>query len=151
MAKFNSIEQVLDFAIKQEQNAVDFYNQLSVHAQNPEMKEVFHEFALEEIKHKARLQSIKDQKLFIMPDDKVADLKIGDYVEGVAPAKDMDYRDALIVAMKREKAAFILYTNLAKKTEDAEMKTVFQSLALEESRHKLRFEVEYDEYIMREN
>lgn len=151
MAKFNSIEQVLDFAIKQEQNAVDFYHQLSEHAQNPEMKEVFHEFALEEIKHKARLQSIKDQKLFIMPDDKVADLKIGDYVEGITPAKDMDYRDALIVAMKREKAAFILYTSLANRTKDTDLRNVFESLALEESRHKLRFEVEYDEYIMREN
>jgi rubrerythrin len=151
MAKFNSIEQVLNFAIKLEQDAVDFYNQLSQQVQNQEMKDVFYEFALEEIKHKARLQSIKDQKLFIMPDDKVADLKIGDYVEGIAPAKDMDYREALIVAMKREKAAFILYTNLANKTEDPEMKSVFTSLALEESRHKLRFEVEYDEYIMREN
>ncbi len=151
MAKFSSIEQVLDFAIKQEQNAVDFYYQLSEHAQNPEMKEVFHEFALEEIKHKARLQSIKDQKLFIMPDDKVADLKIGDYVEGITPAKDMDYRDALIVAMKREKAAFILYTSLANRTKDTDLRNVFESLALEESRHKLRFEVEYDEYIMREN
>jgi len=151
MAKFNSIEQVLNFAIKLEQDAVDFYNQLSQQVQNQEMKDVFHEFALEEIKHKARLQGIKDRKLFIMPDDKVPDLKIGDYVEGIAPAKDMDYREALIVAMKREKAAFILYTNLAKKTEDPEMKSVFTSLALEESRHKLRFEVEYDEYIMREN
>lgn len=151
MAKFNSIEQVLDFAIKQEQNAVDFYNQLSERAQNPEMKEVFHEFALEEIKHKARLQGIKDQKLFIMPDSEVPDLKIGDYVEGIAPAKDMDYREALIVAMKREKAAFVLYTNFAEKTEDPELREVFKSLALEESRHKLRFEVEYDEYIMREN
>ena len=151
MAKFNSIEQVLDYAIKLEQEAVDFYNQLSIRAQNHEMKDVFLQFALEEIKHKARLQNIKDNKLFIMPDDKVADLKIGDYIEGVAPAKDMDYRDALIVAMKREKAAFILYTSLANRTKDADLRNVFESLALEESRHKLRFEVEYDEYIMKEN
>jgi rubrerythrin len=151
MAKFKSIEQVLDFAIKLEQDAVDFYTQLSGRAQNSEMKEVFHEFALEEIKHKARLQKIKDEKLFVMPDEKVTDLKLGDYIEGAAPVKNMDYRDALILAMKREKSAFILYTGLSEKTDDAELKKVFQSLALEESRHKLRFEVEYDEYIMKEN
>ena len=86
-----------------------------------------------------------------MPADKVADLKIGDYVEAVVATDNMDYRDALVLAMKREKSAFILYTRLSEKTEDPELKEVFQSLALEESRHKLRFEVEYDEYIMKEN
>ena len=151
MTNFSSMDEVLDFAMKQEQAAVDFYNSLSTKTGNPEMRDVFHEFALEEIKHKTRLQNIKDQKLFIMPADKVADLKIGDYVEAVVPTDDMDYRDALVLAMKREKSAFILYTKLSEKTEDTELKEVFQSLALEESRHKLRFEVEYDEYIMKEN
>jgi rubrerythrin len=151
MTNFSSMDEVLDFAMKQEQAAVDFYNSLSTKTANPEMRDVFHEFALEEIKHKARLQNIKDQKLFIMSADKVADLKIGDYVESVVPTDDMDYRDALVLAMKREKSAFILYTKLAEKTEDTELKEVFQSLALEESRHKLRFEVEYDEYIMKDN
>jgi rubrerythrin len=151
MKKFSSIEQVLDFAIKLEQDAVDFYTKLSGSARNAEMGQVFHEFALEEVKHKARLQKIKDEKYFVMPDDTVADLKIGDYVEGVVPSENMDYRDALVLAMKREKAAFILYSSLAGKTKDTELKNVFRSLALEESRHKLRFEVEYDEYIMKEN
>ena len=151
MTVFMNIDQVLDFAIGQEQAAVDFYNMLAKKSNNPEMRDTFHTFALEEIKHKARLQGIKDQKLFIMPDDKVADLKIGDYVEAVTPTDNMDYRDALVLAMKREKSAFILYTRLSEKTEDPELKEVFQSLALEESRHKLRFEVEYDEYIMKEN
>lgn len=151
MTNFSSIDEVLDFAMKQEQAAVDFYNNLSTKAENPEMRGIFHEFALEEVKHKARLQSIKDRRIFVMPADKVADLKIGDYVEAVAPSDDMDYRDALVLAMKREKSAFILYTNLATRTDDTELKSVFESLALEESRHKLRFEVEYDEYIMREN
>jgi hypothetical protein len=31
------------------------------------------------------------------------------------------------------------------------MKGLFFTLALEESRHKLRFELEYDEYILKEN
>jgi hypothetical protein len=34
---------------------------------------------------------------------------------------------------------------------DPLMKGLFHTLALEESRHKLRFELEYDEYILREN
>jgi hypothetical protein len=31
------------------------------------------------------------------------------------------------------------------------LKNTFQALAVEESKHKLRFELEYDEYVMREN
>jgi hypothetical protein len=34
---------------------------------------------------------------------------------------------------------------------DPLMKGLFHTLVLEELRHKLRFEIEYDEYILREN
>ena len=50
MTNFSSMDEVLDFAMKQEQAAVDFYNSLSSKTGNPEMRDVFHEFALEEIK-----------------------------------------------------------------------------------------------------
>jgi len=63
----------------------------------------------------------------------------------------MKYADALVLAMKKEKAAFKLYTHLAERTKNPDIKTVFQNLAIEESKHKLRFELEYDEFVMREN
>ena len=63
----------------------------------------------------------------------------------------MSYSDALILAMKREKAAFRLYMDLSDKAADQEMKKLFLSLAIEESKHKLRFELEYDENVLREN
>jgi rubrerythrin len=69
----------------------------------------------------------------------------------VKPTPNMTYQEALIVAMANEKAAFKLYHDLAKQAENEEMKDVFVSLAQEESRHKLRFEIEYDEYILRDN
>ncbi len=151
MEKFKTMDQVLDFAMKSEQEAVDFYNELAATMQNQEMQETFLQFAKEEVGHKARLQKIKDQRLFDLPDETVQDLQIADYVVNVKPSADMNYADALILAMKKEKAAFKLYTNLAKKTANPEIKAVFQSLAVEESKHKLRFELEYDEFVMREN
>jgi rubrerythrin len=63
----------------------------------------------------------------------------------------MSYQDALVVAMNREKAAFKLYMKLASRVEDATLRDLFLSLAQEESKHKLRFELEYDEYVLREN
>jgi len=49
------------------------------------------------------------------------------------------------------KASFRLYTDLAARSENADLVTLFEALAQEEAKHKLRFEVEYDEYVLREN
>ena len=79
------------------------------------------------------------------------DLKIGDYLVEQKPSASMDYQSALILAMKQEKAAFRLYTDLAASTDDDNVRDLFLGLAQEEAKHKLRFEVEYDEDFLREN
>ncbi len=151
MEKFKTVNEILDFAMKSEQEAVDFYTALASQSNNPEIKETFLKFAKEEVGHKARLQKIKDEGVFEMQQEQIADLKIADYVVKTDPSPDMSYADALILAMKKEKAAYKLYTKLEQRTDNPELKKVFQSLAIEESKHKLRFEIEYDDYVMREN
>lgn len=151
MKVFSSIDEILDFAIMAEQEAVDFYLDLAAKSKNEQIKKVFREFAGEEIKHKSRLLGIKEEKTLILPGKTVRDMKIADYLVDVAPTPDMTYQDALILAMKKEKAAFRLYSFLSEETTDPVMKGLFLTLAREESRHKLRFELEYDEYILKEN
>ena len=151
MKEFDNIDEILVFAIAQEQNAVDFYTGLAREAHSEEMKRVFLEFAGEEIRHKKRLTGIREQGIFNMSTEKVADLKIADYVIDVKATGKLSYEEALVLAMKREKAAFKLYSNLAERAPDRELKEIFESLAMEESRHKLRFELEYDEFVLREN
>lgn len=53
--------------------------------------------------------------------------------------------------MKKEKAAFRLYNDLASTVKDRALRETFLALAQEEARHKLRFEIAYDEEILREN
>jgi rubrerythrin len=53
--------------------------------------------------------------------------------------------------MQREKAAYRLYTDLAKITPDAEARALLKALAQEEARHKLAFEIEYDTHVLQEN
>ena len=53
--------------------------------------------------------------------------------------------------MKREKASFRLYSDLAASVDDEDLKQTFLALAHEEAKHKLRFEVEYDDVILAEN
>ncbi len=151
MKEFNSIDDVLDFAINAEQEAVDFYNQLSENSKTEDMRFVFASFALEEISHKARLMQIKKEGSFKVEAKKITDLKISDYIANVQIIPNMTYQEALVVAMSNEKAAFRLYYDLAIQAENEEMREIFVSLAQEESRHKLRFEIEYDEYVLREN
>ncbi len=151
MKEFKSINDILEFAIASEQEAVEFYSSLAKQAKNAEMKTVFEQFAKEEMSHKSRLLKIKDEGTFEIRDEKIYDLQIADYLVDVEVTPNMSYQDALIVAMKKEKSAFKLYTNLAAKAPTDALKNIFLSLAQEESKHKLRFEIEYDDYILKEN
>ena len=103
------------------------------------------------MRHKANLLKVKEQGTFQVPDEQVRDLKIADYLVDVKPSANMSYQDALILAMKKEKAAFRMYSALAERAEDPSVKALFLSLALEESKHKLSFEIEYDDIILKEN
>lgn len=149
----NSVDALLDFAITEEQKAHDFYVDLARKLEKPALAQVFEGFALEELGHKAKLQAVKAGKKLLTSAEKVADLKIGNYlveVETADPGK-LDYQQALIIAMKKEDAAMRLYKDLAVRTGAPEIKDLLLGLAQEEAKHKLRFEVEYDEYILREN
>jgi rubrerythrin len=149
--QFESVDAVLDFAITNEQDASDFYTELAAKMEKPYMKQAFEGFAAEERGHKAKLEAVKKGKIAKLAKDKVLDLKIGDYLVDQKPSASMDYQSALILAMKQEKAAFRLYTDLAASTDDAGIRDLFLGLAQEEAKHKLRFEVEYDDDFLREN
>ncbi len=152
MSDLTSVDEILDFAIDQEQKSHDFYMELASKMDKPAMKQVFEGFAKEELGHKAKVEAVKSGKKLLRSQDKVADLKIGDYLVPVEPSEgEFDYQKALIVAMKKEKAAFRLYSDLAGRTDDAEVRDLLLGLAQEEAKHKLRFEVEYDEVVYAEN
>lgn len=151
MEEFKTVNDILDFAIQGEQEAVDFYSGLSALSRNQEMKEIFLQYAGEEMQHKAKLLKIKEEGVFTLSQESIPDLKIADYRVAVEASPEMNYQDALVLAMQKEKAAFKLYSRLAEKAPNQTLKELFLSLAQEESKHKLRFEIEYDDVILREN
>lgn len=149
MSAYDSIEKILDFAIKEEEQAQTFYTKLASKADNPGTRKLLEGFAAEEAGHRAKLIDIKGGKHEFEAGENVVDLKIGDYLVDVRPSADMGYKDALVVAMKKEKAAFRMYTDLAGRVEGP-LRDTFLALAQEEAKHKLRFEIEYDDNILRE-
>ncbi len=151
MKAFQNVNDILNFAMEQEQKAIEFYTHLASVARTEDMKKVFEEFAKEEISHKARLSQIQIDGIMTLAEEKVHDLKISDYIAADDVGENPSYEQALKLAMNREKAAFKLYSALAEKVDNSNLKKIFQLLAIEESKHKLRFELEYDEYVLREN
>ena len=150
MERFESVEEVLEFAIARETESQDFYMKLAERMENPKMQEVFEKFASEELGHKMKLEAVKHGQIMLGQKD-VESLNIADYVVDVEPQPDMDYAEALILAMRKEKAAYRLYLDLAAVAEDEELTDMFLSLAQEEARHKLRFEIEYDDTVLKED
>jgi rubrerythrin len=146
-----TVDGILDFAIRGEEESAQFYTDLAQKVKRPGMSQIFTDFAAEEQKHKAKLLAVKDGKQFAPAARKVADLNITNYLVDVQPDADLDYQGALIVAMKKEKAAFMLYNQLASLAPDGGLRDVLTSLAQEEAKHKLRFEIEYDQVVLTEN
>ena len=150
--RFESVDEILDFAIGNEEEANRFYLDLAAKMDVPAMKEVFEDFAREEQGHKAKLEAVKrGEYSFGTGAAKAADLGLADYLVAQEPTADMSYAEALILAMKKEKAAYKLYLDLAAVAEVEELTDLFLALAGEEAKHKLRFEIEYDDVILKED
>ncbi len=149
--EFNSVHDILDFAISKEQEAHDLYVHLAEIVSRPELKKTFGEFAQMELGHRTRLEKIKAGELPGLPDTVVQDLKLSDFLVDVSPHANMDYQDAILFAMKAEKRAYDLYIALGQATSDAGVRQVFDGLAQEELKHKQFFEAEYDDVILEGN
>jgi rubrerythrin len=151
MQQFASAEEILEFAIAKEREAQEFYRRMAGMAQGAGMSRMFEEFVAQEARHEAKLKGVRQGRKALVPGGKVPDLKIAEYTAPVEPGPDMDYQDALDVAMHREKAAFALYSDLAGATDDPELQELFSALAQEEAKHKLFLEREYDEHVLTDN
>lgn len=156
MGEFDSVDEILEFAIFREEEAHDFYRILAGRVANPALAELILEFAKEEREHKMKLE------LEIMKRGRVVDngeraeeaRKLGEfdtaaYIVEDGGSLEMGYEDLLIVGMKKEKASFRLYTELAAIVRDAEFRETLFSLAEEEARHKVQLETDYDEYMLK--
>jgi len=144
--------EIIAFAIDKEQEAVELYSDLANRAQSPSGKILFKELADMERGHKTKLEKL-DIRYFSSQDLKPPeDLKIADYLVDVELTPDATYQDIVLFAAKREKAAFDLYTDLARiYTTIPVIKKIFDVLAQEEAYHKLKLEREYDEVVYKED
>ncbi len=147
----NTVDEILDYAIDQEQQAADFYEDVAQRAETAGMKKILLDFSKEEKRHKKILIDVKAGEHELSPEQEVLDLKISDYLVEVEASDNITYQDALIIAMKKERAAHKLYSDMAANIPESHLKEVLEGLAKEEAKHKLFFESEYDERVLMDN
>jgi rubrerythrin len=142
MRKFRSVEAILAFAIEREAEAHAFYNDLVAIAGSSKMRATLENFSMDELRHKARLEAVRDGEAELMLSD-AEDVPVPAEADEVEPRREMSYTDALALAIRKEDAAAKLYAKLAGKAKKPQLRELFEKLSREELEHKLRFEVEY--------
>ncbi len=147
--RLETFTDILDFAMEREVEAEAFYRELALQAQATSMREILEEFAEEEHMHWEKLEKIKQgQYCMLDGNTPIPSIHIAECVPEPKTGSDMDLADALIIAMQREKAAYRFYIELAADAPNQELMDLFLALAHEEANHKLRFEIEYDDWII---
>lgn len=144
MKKLASIREILDFAIAGEVKAHELYMKMATMVNNPWMSKTLEALAQEELQHRAKLNAVKAHKIALERED-VGELGIAETLEDIKPEADMDYRELLMFAIKKENSSQGLYSRLALIFSEQELKDTFLKLAQEEAAHKRRFELEYEQ------
>lgn len=148
---FKNVDEILDFAVKTEIDSNYIYNEWAKKQVNKAVQQFFEELAGEELKHKEYILAVKGGKSLAPSEKEITDLKISDYMVDVKASLEMNYQEALTMAMHREKMAFKIYSHLADISTNENMKSTFKILAQEEAKHKLRLELIYDDEILKDN
>jgi len=143
MKKLTSIEGILDFAIGAETKAHELYLKMAAMAKNPWVSKTIEGMAQEELQHKRKLKAVRAGRIALERED-VGDLGIADTLDDVEPHAEMDYRELVRFAVKKEAASQKLYSRLASVFSEPELRETFLRLAAEEADHKRRFEMQHD-------
>lgn len=149
--EFTDLNEILDFAIEKEQEAADFYAMVARQEEMSGSREMFEDFASEELKHKQMLSDMKkgdtDESVKKYKFEWITDIKRSNYLVDIAYHDRMTYREILHLAMKREEKALRLYNDLLEAAEDDGTKKLFTVLCQEEAKHKLALESLYDDFM----
>ncbi|MBU4485638.1 MAG: ferritin family protein [Candidatus Delongbacteria bacterium] len=149
--KKDDFNAIIDFAVDREKEAVEFYQYLQTKSKFAEIKEMLKDLEEMEKGHIGTLEKVREKGIKEVKVNKVNDLHIADYMADIEPSPEMDYQNILIVAMKREEKSKELYEDLAVRFAGTDIEKLLLKIASDESGHKLKFEILYDEHVLKEN
>ncbi len=140
-----TLKDLINIAIKQEQNSQILYQKGMEIAQDEETKKFFKRLYDEEVEHEKMLYNIRETELYDMSVE-VNDPQLLEMAQSSHGSnelylpEDLTIADVLEMAMKRENTARIRYEKAALMAREAEVKELLQNLAKEEESHRLHVE-----------
>lgn len=145
-------EDVMEYAINEKTLAYDYYSAWAEKATKPWTKQLFTELAVAKLRQRERLVGLKNAGFIPRRKVSVDDLKLDQLLTAnVVQEADMDVQDAFIVALRLERDALRLYTDMADSAGDAEVRNAFLALAQDQAAHLLELETEYDRHYFGQN
>jgi rubrerythrin len=147
---FESLNDVLTFAIRREHDAYELYMMFRNMVKDPGAKALLEDLANQELGHKNLLENaLKGGTIArIGGKKKIQDLRLSDYMVTEEVGPDSSPQDVMLFAMKKEEEAYNIYHMLLGNYEGTEIEELFSKLAQEELRHKETLEREYEEHFM---
>src|ERR1035437_9490201 len=135
MRNFETIEDIIYFAIESEIQSVEFYNRLSEAAPESDTKLLFVRLMEEEKGHIVRLQYLLNHHIENGFPGLSHSFSESDYLPHVIPSPEVDIAGGLIAAIQKEKAATRLYSDLAAEIKKHDLNKFFLLLAPEKEKH----------------
>jgi rubrerythrin len=153
--KGTTIEQILEQAIRFEEDAHSFYSGAIEMVERAHIRAALGDLAQEEVKHKERLQALlagdTTRIIAVRKRGQIADLKLAEYLVPRPLDPKASLQDVLIVAMHRERSSHEFYSTMAEIAGEPESRALFGFLAEEELVHKNKVESLYDEVVYQDN
>ncbi|MBT8370228.1 MAG: ferritin family protein [Deltaproteobacteria bacterium] len=140
-----TIADVIDLAIKREEEAYRFYMDIFNAVHDASVKETIEFIAGEEKKHKAFLVGYREGNYgtdALRMADVVA-YKVAEYLKEPEIGQEASSEDVYLIASHRESRSHLFYTELADMHAESELKTLLLKMANEELKHKEKMEYLY--------
>jgi rubrerythrin len=143
MRSFDSIADIIDYALLREGEAYEFYTDMASQVKNPDLRRKLLELADEELAHKNKLLSVKKGNAELLGEHGV-DIEFDDFCLTLDLHSDNTLKDILEFAISKENESIRIYKDLAHLFPPGEHRKIFKLLAQEEKKHKQLFENEYN-------
>jgi rubrerythrin len=147
---FNSLTDVLVYAVRKEHDAQELYLTFRDMVKDPGAKTLLEDLANQELGHKNMIENaLKTGRVDKIGGKKrVTDLHLSDHMIADEIDRDSSAQDVMLYAMKQEQASYNLYRTLLDNYQDTELSDILSHLVKEELKHKETLEREYEDHFM---
>ena len=149
----DELAELIDSDIYKEISSRALYEAAQSTTSDPGARALLKELAEQEARHSELLKNFKEKGLAVKRwhPEKMADLKMSEYLTGSDSLEGAAIQDVLIFAIKREQQSLDFYSRMTEVLRDRPAKELGLRLVQEELKHKIRLELLYDEMFYREN